>query len=405
MKEGLIRAEMIRQRVSDMKTVNICPVASSGTSEDVIQDYCNRLSLLLPDTGICWSACPPDAILFTTGGTEQKAVNLLREQNPVLLLAFEERNAFASACEVKAYLDHAGRKTRLINLSDPQDIARLADPDQTLIRLNSFLNSRIGIVGTESEWLIHSVPDPAILKERFGIDLIRLSWDQFPDSAQWPESDDFNTVFASSLTDQVKVHGRVFGLLHQIVHENRLDGITVECFPMVMQDRITACPALALLNQEGIPAASEGDLVSLVGMLLCKSLTGKIPWMANLSGIKNDQVHLSHCTVPFNLVSDYRFDTHYETGQGIAVCGTFYPGEYTLLRLSSDFRHAFVAEGSLIHHDPITESCRTQAVIKLPADRFSSLKNNPLGNHHLLLRGNFKDLLRTALINLNFTII
>jgi L-fucose isomerase-like protein len=127
--------------------------------------------------------------------------------------------------------------------------------------------------------------------------------------------------------------------------------------------------------------------------------------MANLSGLNNGQVHLSHCTVPFNLVDDYHFDTHYETGKGIAVCGTFVPGEYTILRLSSDFRYAFVAEGSLFRNDRKIQACRTQVILNLPHDRFIALKNNPLGNHHLLLRGNVEHLLRTALVHLNFTII
>lgn len=388
-----------------MKKLNSWAVASQGTSEDVVSDYCKRLSLLLPDTEICWSVLPPDAILFTTGGTEQKAISLVGDLQPVLLLAFEERNAFASASEVKAYLDHTGRVSRLVNLSDPEDIACLANPGRNHTGLKGFLNARIGIVGTESEWLVQSIPDPAVLKERFGIDLIRISWDQLPDSSRWPESDDFNTFFKDGLDNQLVAHSRVCSLLKDIIQSNRLDAVTVECFPMVMHDRITACPALALLNQEGIPAACEGDLISLAGMLLLKSLTGQIPWMANLSGLKNGLVHLSHCTVPFNLVSTYRLDTHYETGRGISVCGTFSPGEYTLLRLSSDFRYAYVAAGSLILQDPREQSCRTQTVIELPPERFSSLKHHPLGNHHLLLPGNFENLLRRALLNLNFTII
>jgi L-fucose isomerase-like protein len=152
-----------------------------------------------------------------------------------------------------------------------------------------------------------------------------------------------------------------------------------------------------------MPAGCEGDLVSLTGMVLIKALTGKIPWMANLAGIKDGKVWFSHCTVPFNLIDSYEINTHYETGKGMAVQGEMPAGPYTVFRMSVDFQIAFVAEGEIKPEPRIDEACRTQVVIDLDSNDYQELKSHPLGNHHLLVPGRFKEILWKALGYLNIS--
>ena len=50
----------------------------------------------------------------------------------------------------------------------------------------------------------------------------------------------------------------------------------------------TGCLALALLNDEGIPAGCEGDLQSIFTLLIAKTLTGQAGFMANPAFINDD---------------------------------------------------------------------------------------------------------------------
>ena len=391
-KGGLIPGAMIRPKVFNPDIMRIASVASQGTPPEIFAEYRKRLCDCMPAEEIVWTDHQPDAILFITGGSEQAAIGMLPGQNPVQLFAFPERNAFASAIEVKSYLGRMNIQAELINPDD------LNQPRQSQ-------RFRIGIVGTESEWLVNSIPDPEKLLDRLGMHLVRVSWESLPHYDEWPVSERFEKHFSSRQWPQLREHGQVNGLIREIIRDQQLDGIAIECFPMVKKYGITACPALAMLNYEGFPAACEGDLVSLAGLLLVKNSTGRIPWMCNLAGLSPTSVNFSHCTVPFDLVTEYEFDTHYETGQGLAIRGTFPDGEYTILRLDRDFTRAFLSVGKMIPSERIAEACRTQLTLALPYDRVQTLLTHPLGNHHLVLPGNHEDQLTTHLITKGFTII
>jgi len=403
MKEEPIHVETILQKASRKQELYIWPVASPGTSEKLRRELIQRFEGLLPGYEFVWTDVSPDLILFLTGGSEKSALERIGDKKDVLLMAFPERNAYASASEVKSFLDRKGIHSQLFNLADSTDISGMRELLEIRAAVRSFAHARIGIIGNESEWLVNSMPDPLNIKARFGFKLIKIPWAMLDTVDSWPSSPDFLDYFGTYTSPQLAGHSRIYGKLLEVIEENELDGITVECFPLVQKHEITACPALALLNTLGIPAGCEGDLVSLTGMMLIRSLTGKIPWMANLAGIMDGRVWFSHCTVPFNLVETYGINTHYETGKGMAVQGEMPSGTYTVFRLSVDFLTAYVAEGE-IHPEPRShEACRTQVVLSLQPEDYQELKLHPLGNHHLLLPGQHKDMIWRALGYLNIT--
>ena len=148
---------------------------------------------------------------------------------------------------------------------------------------------------------------------------------------------------------------QVLTLLRQVVSKNRLSAVAVECFSLVQQRKVTACLALAQLNTEGVVAACEGDLASMAGMMLLGAFAGSVPWMANTTRITSKSLFLSHCTVPYNMVSDVSLPTHYETDCSLAVKGTMLANEVTLFRLSGPLDKAFVAEGVVIARPDLSQ--------------------------------------------------
>ena len=76
----------------------------------------------------------------------------------------------------------------------------------------------------------------------------------------------------------------------KIIKEKGFSAISVECFSMVMQDQVTACLPLAVLNRKNIVAACEGDICSMTGKMLIRSIAGEIPWQANVAEIKDENL-------------------------------------------------------------------------------------------------------------------
>ena len=71
-----------------------------------------------------------------------------------------------------------------------------------------------------------------------------------------------------------------------------LNALSLKCFDILEKLKTTGCYALSKLNDEGIIAGCEGDIVSAVTMLWVYKLTGILPWMANPTNI-----NLESCTL------------------------------------------------------------------------------------------------------------
>jgi L-fucose isomerase-like protein len=165
---------------------------------------------------------------------------------------------------------------------------------------------------------------------------------------------------------------------------------------MVQQHGVTACLPLARFNDTGIPAGCEGDICSMAGMMLCRELTGIIPWMANINKVSDEVCMFSHCTISPGLVSGYAIHTHFETGKGTAVTGTFRDETVTIFRFDHKLSKAFIATGAVTGRPTSPSACRTQIEVKFSPDQVRLLRHYPLGNHHLIIPGNHLEKLALA---------
>ncbi len=161
----------------------------------------------------------------------------------------------------------------------------------------------------------------------------------------------------------------------------------MECFSLVQQRKVTACLALAQLNSEGTVAACEGDLASMAGMMAGQEATGIVPWMANTTRLTEKTLILSHCTIAFDLVSDIKLPTHFETDNSLAIDGQMTATEVTIFRFSESLDRVFIAEGRVAGRPRLPDACRTQVEIELPGNKLKLLRERPLGNHLLVLPG------------------
>lgn len=382
--------------IGDEYVMRAAWTAHRGALDTAGAEAAEYLGRLLPGQKFTMTDRSPDIILFMSGGSERRAIELSDPARPVLLLSVRGNNAYAAATEVMAWMVN---HNRIAMLSDAADAAESGLIDRWKAAVGTWENlkgRRAGLIGTVSEWLVASDVQGEILDQRFGIELKGIPWMGLPDySTELPDADLLNR-FRGRNHVGIEDAARVLTLLRRVISDNRLDAIGVECFSLVQQRKVTACLALAQLNTEGTVSACEGDLASMAGMMAGKALTGKVPWMANTTRLTENTLVLSHCTAPFDFVVDVELLSHYETGWSLAVDGSVTAKEVTVFRFSDTLDRAFIAEGMVISRPRMTDACRTQVEIALPRESIRVLKERPLGNHLLMVEGRISELLRLA---------
>ncbi len=119
--------------------------------------------------------------------------------------------------------------------------------------------------------------------------------------------------------------------IKRILEDYHLEGFTVGCFDLIGKIGTTPCLALAMFNAQGIPAACEGELNALIGMMIIRKFFDEPAFMGNLADFDENHVVIAHCTAP-PLVSKYILRTHFESGRGVGVAVEFPPGKATFSR-------------------------------------------------------------------------
>ena len=372
----------------------ICIVAYHKAEDQILSLAKERFLAKFVQQNWRFSDASPSIIYFASGGSEMNAIKLIVPARPVLLLAFPENNALAAASEVKAWCDQKGCKSAILNLNDPDAESLLSNYLHVLIGINKLKGQRLGLIGHESDWLVASKVSGERLQELFGIQLIPVPWDSLPGFDKFESPPEMIDKYPYKNQSAVNDAGKIYELLKKAITEQMLNAISVECFSLVKSSHVTACLALSHLNDLNIPAGCEGDLTSSVGMMICKEISGQIPWMANLADLNHDGVLFAHCTAPTEILKSYKVDTHFETGLGTAVRGSVRAEQVTVIRFDNRFQKMFIATGKVSDRPNKKEYCRTQLEVELEGPGTQKLKESPLGNHHLILPGDHEDLFR-----------
>jgi L-fucose isomerase-like protein len=341
----------------------------------------------------------PHVVVVATGGTERSVLELVQRRRavvgwePVVLIAHPLHNSLPAAIESLARLRSDGARGRIVQV--PGGLA-LADALADLDTLFTLRRARLGLVGEPSEWLVASVPDRDRFRERWGIELVDVDIGDTIDrhrrlapAAALPLAVRF-TEKGAPAPDTVTA-AALHPALVATIERADVDAVAVRCFDFISELSTSGCVALAELNDTGFVAGCEGDVASTVAMMLARSLLDRPSWIANPAHIDvaENSVLLAHCTVAPSMVDDLELHTHFESGLGIGLRGTFAPGPVTLLRLggTSLERHWF-AEAEVIATGAAPDLCRTQVTVRVSDDRpVGRLLDDPLGNHLVMVRG------------------
>ena len=235
---------------------------------------------------------------------------------------------------------------------------------------------RLGVVGKPSDWLIASNVNYDDVLERMNIELVDIPIEQVTSLGEV----DAGMAGAEAIYVRLK----------QIVEQYDLQGVTLRCFDLLKTVKNTGCIALSKLNDEGIPAACEGDIPTLLTMMVCKKVTGELCFQVNPARVQADgKMLFAHCTLPLGMTEKHEYTTHFESGIGVAIHGDLPTGDYTLVKMSGDMERMLAVDVTLERCQFEPNLCRTQVWIQATPEVSNYFYTDPIANHHVLIRGHY----------------
>ena len=355
-----------------------------------------------------------DIIYVRTGGTEGIFRQLFEghEGARVRLLTSGQSNSLAASMEIVSWLNQQGLGGEIIHGSVKEIASDLLKYYPPVGHISSHLihpfvdpgvleGKRYGVVGKPSDWLISSAVDYEKARELLGATLVDIPIQELvalASAADCPvhaATGGYGSAtptvggggpYGRELTDQdFEGSERIYQGLKQIIAKYKLDGLTVRCFDLLSALHNTGCLALARLNAEGYIATCEGDIPAMLSMAVVRKRRGVSGFQANLSRIEGNKFLFAHCTVPLDMVSEYCYDTHFESGIGVAIHGVLPAGKARLFKIGADLEHCIDAPIEIIDNPYGPNLCRTQVQVKGSSDLRRYCLGSPLGNHHIIV--------------------
>ena len=232
---------------------------------------------------------------------------------------------------------------------------------------------RLGVVGKPSDWLIASTVNYADVLELMNIEIVDIPIEQ--------------VTSLGEVDPGMKGAEAIYHRLKEIVEQYDLQGVTLRCFDLLKTVMNTGCIALSKLNDEGIPAACEGDIPTLLTMMIVKRITGELCFQVNPARVQADgKMLFAHCTLPLGMTEKHEYTTHFESGIGVAIHGDLPTGDYTLLKMSGDMQRMIAVDVTLERCQFEPHLCRTQVWVQATPEVSNYFMTNPIANHHVLIR-------------------
>ena len=347
-----------------------------------------------------------DLIYVRTGGAEGIFKALLPEMlargiERYYLLTSGKSNSLAASLEILSYLRLQGLKGEVLHGSDAYVADRIHMLEKVQEARARLKEMRIGVIGQPSDWLIASHADPIALLDRLGVRMMEVPMEEL--LAEIGKAKGEPAPAGQEMAPRVRAAYpgavQIYNALKVLVDRYRLNAFTLRCFDLLSTVGNTGCLALSCFNSEDIPASCEGDVPALLSMMISHALTGVSGFQANPAQIdvQTGRILFAHCTIPFNMVENWQFDTHFESGIGVGIHGIFPAGPVTVFKVSGDLGRHFAAEGELLDNQYEPNLCRTQVILRLKPEDARYFLTAPIGNHHIIIPGHCKALLEELL--------
>jgi L-arabinose isomerase len=197
-------------------------------------------------------------------------------------------------------------------LDDPAVWERILPYVRASALINRLKGTRVGMMGWRAQGMSDVVFDELSIRRNFGVQLINIGLTRYnrtimaiPDESveqTWDEiKNDFDT---DSLPEDVRRYGiRSYLALKKFVDEENLQAITLECF----HDHLGGpCLGFCMLNDQGIAAPCENDVLAAILMMGSQLLSGEPTFHTDIveANYKKNSAIFHHCgNLPLSLAT------------------------------------------------------------------------------------------------------
>ena len=307
------------------------------------------------------------------------------------ILTSGESNSLAASMEILSFLRKHGGSGEILH-GDIDQVASRIRILRSVHRAKAALKGKnLGCIGQPSDWLIASDYSPKAMMDKLGMGFVSIELEELLQEIEkksYPENE-YTRLFQAQAFDKDEIEKAlyVYGAFERLVEKYDLCGVSVRCFALLDTVFTTGCLGLSILNARGIYGGCEGDIPALLSMAVLGALTGEPLFMCNPSRFdtKEGYAVFAHCTIPVTMLKGFCLNTHFESGIGVAVQGSFEEGDCTIFKCEGDLSRYFAKEGKIVDVPWSDMLCRTQ--IKVQLDDFSYFLTEPINNHHIICRG------------------
>lgn len=275
------------------------------------------------------------------------------------------------------------------------------------------IGSRFG-----SPYVVTSSPDFAVARRSLGVEILCCTTSKYLRIYGAVKEDQASSLAKEWMGQAEQVRepsfqdlqksARFYLTMRSALEECDAGAVAINCLPFTEEIQGTPCLALVRLNDEGIPAACEGDLTALMTMIFLERLAKRPAFMGNIIHTHPDQniIALNHCVFPFRMrgyeeprkpyiIRDYH-------GRGMGACAAYEPEmgiTVTIARFDTRFEELVFTTGQLVGHGE--DYCRTNLRVKIPDVR--AFIRQVRGNHHILVYGDHTEGIRMLCGELGIT--
>ncbi|MBR1606636.1 MAG: hypothetical protein IJ664_02920 [Clostridia bacterium] len=337
------------------------------------------------------------ALLYVaSGGSEGYFLEVFEQlrARPCYILTSGESNSLAASMEILSYLNKHGGHGQILH----GDLGEIAGQIKALRNahraMHALRGKKLGCIGTPSDWLIASDYNADAVRDKLGLGFVSIPMEELlAEIGKNSYADNEYTEAFKKQTfpaEEIQKALYVYGAFQRLADKYGLCGVSVRCFDLLDSVHTTGCLGLSILNSLGVYGGCEGDMPALLSMVLLGSVTGEPVFMCNPSRFdtKGKCATFAHCTVPTTMLKGYCLNTHFESGIGAAVQGTFEEGGCTIFKCAGDLSRFYAQEGEILDTPFSDMLCRTQ--VRIGLDDFSYFLTNPINNHHIVCRGKHK---------------
>ncbi|MEM3577247.1 MAG: hypothetical protein QXX51_02165 [Candidatus Bathyarchaeia archaeon] len=258
------------------------------------------------------------------------------------------------------------------------------------------------------------------IKKKFGIELeyvqsedVMKRWENIDDALAEPLVEKWmseaDKIVEPSRTD-VKAVAKLYILMKNLLNEKTAQAVT-----MAYGDNPLPVPCFAYTNlrDEGIPAACEADIISLLSMVILHYVAEKPCFMGNtFVDTKDNALVLSHCVCPRKMegynadASPYilrRYHMENFAGSLTAFVKMTVGHEVTVCRLSGDLKNMIVANGVILDCAEMDSEMYCRITVKVKIENPREFIHKTSGNHHVMVYGDYREQLKrlNSLLNIN----